>query len=768
MASKRRDKLVLGLFEDRDALQEILARLQSHSASRNNTFVFANERQQDAIDDLLAAPLDFGLGDFKLASSKERVHQRDRLSPLSARYLSRAKAIRQGKSQPAKYPRVFAQYDIDLPENRIVVGLNSPRATELGGLFKELGAIEVHFGGVPRVIDSVGRSNELARALSDIVQQMVPARSYGRTVGIPTLASTALTGHIDIIDFSESDNYVEIEFDEDAPSMDLLPSAFPADVEEATPTPDIFQGIWIPATDLWASPAAASPEPTPVEKSVFVVRSDDDFPPPPPASPGPGEPDGPTERFIEGRFPSSVQVGKSFYLEVRIAVEPADGTKTTAVNPGVLPANQDAQVLFLLHAPDFTISGDQRARTIKVPAKKNSDFALWELTPNRVATLDLAVTAYYGSAALGELRIEVASLDSAGTGATTTKSTNAEFQKPDPGEITLEIRYDPGNRVYKCNFISTRMHTDDMALKPLNGPPEEVISPLIADLNALARGEIKIDPKQMPDWLRGKGLDLWLEFIPEGLQSLIWNERANIKRLTILSGGDPIPWELLYPTEPGGSPDPAVGFLGDTFGLTRWRFGKTPPTTLQNGRACFVLPPTAPKQAVAEVDALKSIAGNDSVVVGSLGQLSDVLQSADFGILHFACHNTFTKTSATIALSDGPLAPSTLRNYLNKFKQNPLIFMNACRTDGQIQSYNRLSGWATSFLDTGVGAFVGSLWEIRDTSARSFAATLYNEMKTKSLGDAVTSARKFINSGDGDPTWLAYSVYGSPDAKITQ
>ncbi|WP_067343393.1 hypothetical protein [Streptomyces noursei] len=50
--------------------------------------------------------------------------------------------------------------------------------------------------------------------------------------------------------------------------------------------------------------------------------------------------------------------------------------------------------------------------------------------------------------------------------------------------------------------------------------------------------------------------------------------------------------------------------------------------------------------------------------------------------------------------------------------------------------------------------------------ARDFADAFYDQLITrgKPLGQASLAARQAIRSPDGDPTWLAYAVYGSPAA----
>ena len=53
------------------------------------------------------------------------------------------------------------------------------------------------------------------------------------------------------------------------------------------------------------------------------------------------------------------------------------------------------------------------------------------------------------------------------------------------------------------------------------------------------------------------------------------------------------------------------------------------------------------------------------------------------------------------------------------------MFLNACRTDGQAPLYTTVEGWAASFLRAGAGAFIGSLWEVVDTSASTYAQEFY-------------------------------------------
>jgi hypothetical protein len=101
---------------------------------------------------------------------------------------------------------------------------------------------------------------------------------------------------------------------------------------------------------------------------------------------------------------------------------------------------------------------------------------------------------------------------------------------------------------------------------------------------------------------------------------------------------------------------------------------------------------------------------------------------------------------------------------------SPLVFLNACRTAGDIPGLLQLVGWARQFMGAGAGAFIGSLRAVRSSSAKAFAEAFYRAMITDQmpLGAASLRARQAIANDPGDPTWLAYTVYGNPSASIDQ
>jgi CHAT domain-containing protein len=161
---------------------------------------------------------------------------------------------------------------------------------------------------------------------------------------------------------------------------------------------------------------------------------------------------------------------------------------------------------------------------------------------------------------------------------------------------------------------------------------------------------------------------------------------------------------------------------------------------------------------------------SDQGVLDNLQDLTALLDGARTSVLHFACHNRFTSDDGSVvAMADGPFRPSDLSLAVQRkalASSGPLVFFNGCRSAGEIPGFTKMMGWAKQFMGAGAGAFLGSLWPVRSSSARDFADAFYAAFAVdqQPLGEATQRARKAIAEEVGDPTWLAYTVYGNPAA----
>ena len=392
---------------------------------------------------------------------------------------------------------------------------------------------------------------------------------------------------------------------------------------------------------------------------------------------------------------------------------------------------------------------------------------MFELRADVPGLQSVSVTAWLGGSYLGELLVEITAERERRPGPH--RDVLAEIDtEPTDGAVSLVVRYDPIQKAYRFEFRdedNPREVTSHLAYEP--GPRLEQ---LVADLDELAKGRSGYSAAETRDYLINAGAGLWHELVPARLREQFWERQHRIRQLTILADKDTIPWELLYPMDPGYD----AGFLVEQFPVTRAIFNRRLGRRLSLRPARFVLPEGSPPEAQGEIDAMRLLLGPEQppvAAISALTPLQDLIRSADFGLLHFACHNSynpadgssirldkrqFTLTHMTTAAIGQVLARSA-----------PTVFINACRSAGLTATYNGLDSWASKFLEAGAAAFIGSLWAVSDGAAREFAAELYRQLQAGSaLGKAVMHARQATASQPGEPTWLAYTVYGDPRAAI--
>jgi CHAT domain-containing protein len=147
----------------------------------------------------------------------------------------------------------------------------------------------------------------------------------------------------------------------------------------------------------------------------------------------------------------------------------------------------------------------------------------------------------------------------------------------------------------------------------------------------------------------------------------------------------------------------------------------------------------------------------------------------DVDLWHFAAHGNFRIQSpdeSVLLLSEGyRFRPEDIHGSRQKriSEKRPLVFLNACRVGQQGWSLTRLGGWVAAWVDRcRCGAFVGPLWAVNDWLAFEFCRAFYDALRQgKTLGEATQAARRQVSElAPDDPTWLAYTVYGHPNARV--
>jgi CHAT domain-containing protein len=285
------------------------------------------------------------------------------------------------------------------------------------------------------------------------------------------------------------------------------------------------------------------------------------------------------------------------------------------------------------------------------------------------------------------------------------------------------------------------------------------------------------------------------------LQAILWEHRDKIKRIRVVSSEPFIPWELVHLKEPGESlPDETSNtkFLGQ-MGLIRWlhEAGRAPEQVkMRNGRARYVIPEYPDEdirlpEAEQERAFLEKTFSATAVEPNQDAVYKILSKPGEFDLLHFACHGSAENdniSDASIMLQgrmetvqdNGEVKEIYIEDILEatfaeqssrlKAKDNrPMVVLNACQTGREGYSLTGIGGFAQAFLKRGAGVFVGTLWAVGDSPARTFTETLYRQLYEKglNLADAVIIARESARKA-GDATWLAYAVYGHPNMKFSK
>ena len=151
-----------------------------------------------------------------------------------------------------------------------------------------------------------------------------------------------------------------------------------------------------------------------------------------------------------------------------------------------------------------------------------------------------------------------------------------------------------------------------------------------------------------------------------------------------------------------------------------------------------------------------------------------MLEGGDFDWLHLAAHGHFYPDApdldAALWLQDGrSLTPDAIvgpqiEAHLKQVR--PAFMFNACHGGRLGWAMTGLGGWANRLISGGAGLFLAPLWTVTDEQAARFAVHFYDQLFAgDTIADAVRAARLAARRA-GDPTWLAYSVYAHPNARL--
>jgi DNA-binding SARP family transcriptional activator len=472
------------------------------------------------------------------------------------------------------------------------------------------------------------------------------------------------------------------------------------------------------------------------------------------------------DRYLVGELPSRIRAGAELSLIVSITTSPMPGQLAAALLG--FTSDPEGTPVTLIAQPDAGLQSlDELQQTVRVPWRGDSPPVRFAFRARAVGLSRIRVTAWLGGTFLAELRVEVSVEAEVPAGDSQRRTAAIGTLHGEPGEVTLQVHFD-GAR-YSFQLLSQSYLSGPVVAESLTEEPGAAVERTVAMLRRMAGDTSGYPPALAARWIRETGTGLWRDLVPRSIQDQFWDLRDSISSFTIACDQDTVPWELLYPLTPTDD----AGFLVEQFPVLRRVYDqrRAHRVRLANGR--YVIPPGSPANAQHEVAAIRRVLGQPGdATIADLAELLDLLDSGGVGLLHFACHNTFSLETggSSIKMAGGPFVPQLLNSAVARRRlaaASPLIFVNACRSAGVAPAYTRMMGWAEQFMAAGAGAFVGTLWPVRSSRASQFAEAFYDALAGwQDLGGASLAARRAAKD-DGDPTWLAYTVYGDPTATGT-
>ena len=469
-------------------------------------------------------------------------------------------------------------------------------------------------------------------------------------------------------------------------------------------------------------------------------------------------------RYLTASTQAQAKVGEIFALIVKIATDALPTSRSFASTP--MP-EMAGNITINVHGTGIEFV-DGSMRSIEVPQNGDSSPVMFTLKTTKPGVHRIEITAWNSSAHIAGLSLWIGVEAGVMNGAD--EQSAMDMRDPEDGEYTLEIIYDSERNRYRFQLRGESVGVlKPVYTEPLVGTLQTQYQSLLNGLNDQARNLRGLSPVLQRYWLRGLGTLMGEHLVPKEMRRTLWEIRDQIRRLNILCDGDPMPWELLYIPSPSGGDGV---FLTEGAGVARWRYGPPPPTRIRALNPHLVHPKGSPPATGREIERLRTLFPN-APTVRDLEGLMELLIRGDFGLLHFASHHHLHADHA--GTSFVPFGSSRFDLiYMGNIPHgqyrstSPLVFMNACTSAGKAPLFTEMSSWADRYLISGAGTFVGSLWEVRDESALEFAFAFYKRLQLGgTLGEAMKDGRDIIGAhAPGDPTRLAYSLYGNPLARL--
>jgi hypothetical protein len=509
-------------------------------------------------------------------------------------------------------------------------------------------------------------------------------------------------------------------------------------------------------------------------------------------------------RYTDISCPRRVHITERFTITVALTLQ----QRTESVVQQAVEV-YEGKVRVRLAAPDFELLSSQE-QTMVIEPDEDSAPIVFHLKPRTQGRHEISIQFWQRGNLIATAIVPIEALatqpafEAAIIPSVAINPWMAGVRSPD---LTLAVTRDPSG----C--MEFTLSGDGVVLfsseHTLSCDPRAFIDQLYDEIGLLQRGQDSIngqrtgrrllDADQVERRIRNLGYLLWDRLIPADLKQFYGRERArwrvtgaNDRRWSLLvqSNEADIPWELVRPYSEGAD-HWEEDFWCHTFYFARWLLRRpdvlacfAPLPQLRLGALAAIVPACYPELQAAPVEhaLLRDLMARHHLQDRSPPRATEpaliaLLEQGGYDWMHMITHGDFFAESALHSSAIGQedrqgLACSAItgpriRGMLHD--QRPAFILNACHVGRAAPSISGAAGWATQLIGSGAGMLVAPLWSVSDQRAAQFSQVFYEALlhaeQTASVAEAMWHARAAIRD-DSDPTWLAYSLYAHPNARV--
>ena len=292
-----------------------------------------------------------------------------------------------------------------------------------------------------------------------------------------------------------------------------------------------------------------------------------------------------------------------------------------------------------------------------------------------------------------------------------------------------------------------------------------MVTSVLASLEGEAHSEVERNLAKLGHWL-------YHHTISEDLHGYFRDLGPKLRRLQLISEEPWIPWELLKPTDLEGT-DLQSDFLCARLETTRWLGSSRRAANQLQAKewTCVSEDGSSDRQPLegwASDGGFREVELEEPTVAAVLS----LLDCGGSDLWHFAIRgqapNHSNEVVPLLLGGSATLGSHHLFDLDPENRRRPLVFLNTHDSARLRLVMDKLEGWPAAWIrHARCGALVAPSWRVNDRAAQLFAQYFYDGLRAgKTLGRTTLDARRRLRAEQRGATWLAYVVYGDPNAYL--